>query len=172
MEWSIGKVLLLLILLFGAGDRIYCGYLHPEEKYTLVTNVSTEVEEIATKEGMPVFQMEEIVVGDKQVEVTNILSYVDEINVNVDGGGVVGRARDAQTFMAAAEQGNATCVYWTMQPSNAFGDEVYRMTKAYAALDWDRHVIVVLTFTYDAPGTELVESYNSSAIVFAGMERT
>lgn len=102
MELGFGSILFLLLLLVGAGVLID-SHLYPEEKYSVVMNVSTEVEERAAQEGIPVYKMKEIAVGDKQVKVTNILAYVHEINVQADSAGAVGKAADAKTFLAVAK---------------------------------------------------------------------
>ena len=171
MEWGFGTVLFLLFLLVLGGGMVY-DRINPMEAYRITLDVSTEVEEQAAREGIPVYQMAEIAVGDKQVEVTNILSYVDEINVRVDGGGVTGRAADARTFMAVARENNVSSVYYTLGPSlTDLSNNVYEITKAYVALDQDRRVITVLAFEYNPPGEEILESCDGSAAVFVGERR-
>ncbi len=171
MEWGFGTALFLLLLLVLGGGMVY-DRINPMEEYRITLNVSEEVETQAARDGIPVYKMAEIAVGDKQVEVTNILSYVNEINVQVDGGGVTGRAADAQTFMAVAKDNNVSSIYYTLEPSLAdLSNNVYEITKAYVALDQDRHVITVLAFEYNPPGEEILESCNGGVAVFVGKQR-
>lgn len=58
-----------------------------------------------------------------------------------------------------------------MQPSLVLVGTVYEVTKAYVALDGQRHVITVLAFEYSPPGEEVLESCNDTAVVFVGKER-